>query len=99
MKKSKRQKTINASQTEFLSQTAEGKEEKEAFYNAIKAANKKNKLSKDTYSGVEHKRTEGEYKAAKSISLEDVSTWIDVIAKIEPILVSIYDWVDSRIIK
>ncbi len=94
---SKRDATVEKMKTAFILGVSEGQDKKEAFYNAIKAASEHNNMQKDTFYNSQDIRYEKATVGKSSITPEDISKWIDVITKIGPIIVSVYDWIESKL--
>ena len=85
---SKRNEQVEQMQTEFLLQISEGKEAKDAFFEAIKSATDKNILPKDevVFSTVGYNGT------AYKVNPDDAKKWLEVIAIAGPMIKSAIDW-------
>lgn len=92
----KKQQAVKRVQTEFLSQVAQGKNEKEAFLQSLKAIDEKYNLEKDTVQFSKYE-TAGAYKCAKSINPETAMKWLDVIATAVPIVMNFVDWLLDKL--
>lgn len=91
----KKQQAVKRVQTEFLSQVSQGKSEKEAFLQSLKAIDEKYNLEKDTVQFSYD--TAGTYKCAKSIDPETAMKWLDVISKAVPIVINFVDWLLDKL--
>lgn len=94
--KNEKQQAVRRVQTEFLSQVSQGKSEKEAFLQSLKAIDKKYNLEKDTVQLSKYE-TAGTHKCAKPINPETVMKWLDVIAAAVPIVMNFVDWLLEKL--
>ncbi len=95
---SNKQKQVKEMQSDFLIQLSEGIDEKEAFYNSIKNAARKNNQQEDYFLS-SHTKSTDEIKAKFQMSPAEAKEWLEVIAMIGPIVVQFFDWVDSKLPK
>lgn len=85
---SKRNEQVEQMQTEFLLQISEGKEAKDAFFEAIKSATDKNTLPKDEVMF----STSGNRETACKVTPDNAKQWLEVIAIAGPMIKSVIDW-------
>lgn len=85
--KNKQNEAVLRVQTEFLNQISEGKCEKEAFLQSLKAIDEKYNLEKDTV------KFETQTVCAKKITPDTAMKWLDVIATAVPIIIKFVDWI------
>lgn len=92
---SKRQAQVNQMQNEFLIQLSEGREAKEAFYNAITSSAGK-KQTEDVYL----KQQTAFYSDCKQgfkITPQEAKEWLEVISLIGPLAAGFFNWLESKL--
>lgn len=85
--KNKQNEAVLRVQNEFLNQISEGKCEKEAFLQSLKAIDEKYNLEKDTI------EIGTQTACAKKITPDTAMKWLDVIATAVPIIMKFVDWI------
>lgn len=94
--KNEKQQAVKRVQTEFLSQVSQGKSEKEAFLQSLKAIDEKYNLEKDTVQLSKYE-TVGAYKCAKFMEPNTALIWLEVIEKAVPIVMNFVDWLLDKL--